>query len=438
MLFEKSKQSIGLGERVLLLYVQLAYQNNYSKSEFLELAKSSGTRVIHEILIYKDKPNAHSFIGRGKVAKIEQLVSKDNIEAVICSQTLSPSQQRNLEKSFGCRVLDRTGLILDIFALRAHSFEGKLQVELAQLNHMLTRLIKGWTHLERQKGGIGLRGPGETQLETDRRLIQKRILYLKRRLKKVDMQRSLARRLRTKNNIPIVALVGYTNAGKSTLFNQLANTHVYTDDKLFATLDTTLRKMMLPALGEIIIVDTVGFIEDLPYNLIEAFKSTLQETIKADLLLHIIDISDTRSAQKISQVENILAEMSAHHVPSILLMNKIDKLSSFKPKVHTDYKDRIHKIWLSAKTGAGTDLLHEALAQNLSGFMTKASIKLETKSANIRSEIYKTGFVDREKVNKFGEWILEISVTRQYLDKLLLHKGIHLLWEQSTTPTSQI
>ncbi len=435
MLFEKSKQSVGLGERVLLLYVQLAHQDNYSKSEFLELAKSSGTCVIHEILIYKDKPNAHFFIGRGKVAEIGKLVSKDSVEVVICSQTLSPSQQRNLEKSFGCRVLDRTGLILDIFALRAHSFEGKLQVELAQLNRMLTRLIKGWTHLERQKGGIGLRGPGETQLEVDRRLIQKRIIHLKRRLKKVDMQRSLARRLRTKNKIPIVALVGYTNAGKSTLFNRLANTNVYTDDKLFATLDTTLRKMMLPALGEIIIVDTVGFIEDLPYNLIEAFKSTLQETIKADLLLHIIDISDTSSTQKISQVESVLSEMNAHHVPSILLMNKIDRLSSSKPKVYTNYAGHMHKIWLSAKTGAGIDLLHEALSQNLSGFMTKASIKLGTKNANIRSEIYKTGFVNQEKVNKFGEWILEISVTRQYLNKLLLHKGIHLLWEQSTTLT---
>ena len=328
--------------------------------------------------------------------------------------------------------MDRTGLILDIFALRAKSFEGKLQVELAQLRHLSTRLVRGWTHLERQKGGIGLRGPGETQLETDKRLISKRIKYLSKRLEKVHKQNDLGRKSRRKKDLPMISLAGYTNAGKSTLFNQLTNSHVYADDKLFATLDSTIRRVILPAAGEAVVADTVGFIQDLPHELVAAFKSTLEETRQANVLLHVVDASDNDNGDKIEQVEDIIEQIGAQEIPSIIVMNKIDEMSNFHPRVDKDYVGNIYRVWLSAHTGEGIDLLYQALSERLSGMMTYAGIQLDVQSAYIRSEIHKVGFIQKEKMNEFGQWLLEINVTRHYLKRLLGKQGVSLLWEQKS------
>ena len=278
---------------------------------------------------------------------------KHEIDLVIFSLELSPSQERNLEKALKCQVIDRTGLILDIFALRASSFEGKLQVELAQLRHLSTRLVRGWTHLERQKGGIGLRGPGETQLETDKRLISIRIKNINKRLAKVHKQHDLGRKSRLKNELPMISLVGYTNAGKSTLFNRLTNANVYADDKLFATLDSTIRRVILPAAGEAVIADTVGFIRDLPHELVEAFKSTLEETRQANVLLHVVDASDANNRDKIEQVEGIIEQIDAQNIPSIIVMNKIDEIGDFSPRVDKDNDGNIYRVWLSAHSGEG-------------------------------------------------------------------------------------
>lgn len=432
-LFEQVQEAVGLGEKVLLCHISLNKHQD-SHAEFLELATSSGVQVIEQIFIKRHTPEAQYFIGSGKVEQIAQIVQANNIEVVLFSKPLSPSQQRNLERAFECRVMDRTGLILDIFALRAQSFEGKLQVELAQLKHMSTRLIRGWTHLERQKGGLGLRGPGETQLETDRRLIQHRINHLKTRLEKVDKQRHLARQSRIKNQVPVISLVGYTNAGKSSLFNALTQADIYTDDKLFATLDTTLRNIILPACGEAIIADTVGFIQDLPHDLVAAFKSTLDETRKADVLLHVVDVNDDNTLEKIHQVNQILTQIGADEIPTILVMNKIDLQDGTKKHSKNNLAGKIHKVWLSAQTGEGLELLQSALSQQLSGFMTVAKIRLAIHATKFRSEIYKVGFIRTEKVDELGRWILEINVTHHYLDKLLLQKGIDLLWQQPITP----
>ncbi len=326
--------------------------------------------------------------------------------------------------------MDRTGLILDIFALRASSFEGKLQVELAQLKHLSTRLVRGWTHLERQKGGIGLRGPGETQLETDKRLISLRIKNINKRLSKVHKQHDLGRKSRVKNQLPMISLAGYTNAGKSTLFNLLTQSQVYADDKLFATLDSTIRRVMLPASGEAVIADTVGFIQDLPHELIEAFKSTLEETRQANVLLHVVDASDPNNRDKIEQVEEIIEQIDAQEIPTIIVMNKIDGIDDFKPRIDKDHEGKIYRVWLSAHTGDGIELLYEALSESLSGMMTFASIKLDVQSAYIRSEIHKVGFIQKEIMNEFGQWLLEINVTSHYLERLLDKQGVSLLWKQ--------
>jgi GTP-binding protein HflX len=286
-LFDRQKDAVGQGERTILVHIELTSgsHSNGSVDEFQQLAESSGLNIVETLTIKRSFTKAQFFIGTGKVDELASLVSENEIELVIFSQQLSPSQERNLEKALKCQVMDRTGLILDIFALRASSFEGKLQVELAQLKHLSTRLVRGWTHLERQKGGIGLRGPGETQLETDKRLISLRIKNINKRLSKVHKQHDLGRKSRVKNQLPMISLAGYTNAGKSTLFNLLTKAQVYADDKLFATLDSTIRRVMLPASGEAVIADTVGFIQDLPHELIEAFKSTLEETRQANVLL---------------------------------------------------------------------------------------------------------------------------------------------------------
>lgn len=431
-LFDQQKQAVGQSERTLLIYVDF-YGNKHIQngvSEFVELAKSSGLNVIETLKVSCSSLNAKYFIGSGKVKEIAILVKDLSLDLVIFSAELSPSQERNLEKQFECQVMDRTGLILDVFSLRASSFEGKLQVELAQLRHLSTRLVRGWTHLERQKGGIGLRGPGETQLETDKRLISIRIKNIVKRLDKVHTQRSLGRKSRLKNELPMVALAGYTNAGKSTLFNCLTKAQVFTNNQLFATLDATIRRVVLPASGEAVIVDTVGFIQNLPHDLVAAFKSTLEETRQADVLLHVIDTADEYNFEKIKQVQEIIANIKADKVPNILVMNKIDCLDDFKPRADKNKNGKIYRVWISAKTGKGIDFLYQALAEQLSGMMVRAKIKIDVNSAHIRSKIYDIGYIHHEKVDDFGQWILEIKVTRHYLFKLLNLKGVTLLWEQ--------
>ena len=438
-LFDRQKDAVGQGERTILIYIELGGNGHLTDGvgEFEQLATSSGLNIVQTLTVKCHFAAAQFFIGKGKAEELSELVSDNDIDLVIFSAELSPSQERNLEKSLQCQVMDRTGLILDIFSLRARSFEGKLQVELAQLRHLSTRLVRGWTHLERQKGGIGLRGPGETQLETDRRLIGQRIKYLKKRLEKVDKQRELGRKSRTKNDLPMIALAGYTNAGKSTLFNHLTKAEVYADDKLFATLDSTIRRVILPASGEAVIADTVGFIQDLPHDLIAAFKSTLEETSQANVLLHVVDASDAHNRDKIEQVEHIIEQIEADKIPSIIVMNKIDAIEEFEPRIDTDHEGNATRVWLSAHTGEGVDLLYQALAQRLSGMMTHASIQLEVQSAYIRSEIHNVGYIHEEKMNEFGQWLLEINVTRHYLKRLLDKQGVSLLWEQKR-PQSQL
>ena len=433
-LFDRQKDSVGQGERTVLVNVELTSNRQQSNGidEFRQLALSSGLNIVQTITVKRNSTEAKFFIGKGKVEELASIVSINEVDLVIFSLQLSPTQERNLEKTLKCQVMDRTGLILDIFALRAKSFEGKLQVELAQLRHLSTRLVRGWTHLERQKGGIGLRGPGETQLETDKRLISKRIKYLGKRLEKVHKQHDLGRKSRRKKDLPMISLAGYTNAGKSTLFNQLTNSHVYADDKLFATLDSTIRRVILPAAGEAVVADTVGFIQDLPHELVAAFKSTLEETRQANVLLHVVDASDDDNGDKIEQVEDIIEQIGAQEIPSIIVMNKIDEMSDFHPRVDKDYAGNICRVWLSAHTGEGIDLLYQALSERLSGMMTCAGIQLDVQSAYIRSEIHKVGFIQKEKMNEFGQWLLEINVTRHYLKRLLGKQGVSLLWEQKS------
>ncbi len=433
-LFDRQKDSVGQGERTVLVNVELTSNRQQSNGmdEFRQLALSSGLNIVQTITVKRNSTEAKFFIGKGKVEELASIVSINEVDLVIFSLQLSPTQERNLEKTLKCQVMDRTALILDIFALRAKSFEGKLQVELAQLRHLSTRLVRGWTHLERQKGGIGLRGPGETQLETDKRLISKRIKYLGKRLEKVHKQHDLGRKSRRKKDLPMISLAGYTNAGKSTLFNQLTNSHVYADDKLFATLDSTIRRVILPAAGEAVVADTVGFIQDLPHELVAAFKSTLEETRQANVLLHVVDASDNDNGDKIEQVEDIIEQIGAQEIPSIIVMNKIDEMSDFHPRVDKDYAGNIYRVWLSAHTGEGIDLLYQALSERLSGMMTCAGIQLDVQSAYIRSEIHKVGFIQKEKMNEFGQWLLEINVTRHYLKRLLGKQGVSLLWEQKS------
>ena len=433
-LFDRQKDSVGQGERTVLVNVELTSNRQQSNGidEFRQLALSSGLNIVQTITVKRNSTEAKFFIGTGKVEELASIVNINEVDLVIFSLQLSPTQERNLEKTLKCQVMDRTGLILDIFALRAKSFEGKLQVELAQLRHLSTRLVRGWTHLERQKGGIGLRGPGETQLETDKRLISKRIKYLGKRLEKVHKQHDLGRKSRRKKDLPMISLAGYTNAGKSTLFNRLTNSHVYADDKLFATLDSTIRRVILPAAGEAVVADTVGFIQDLPHELVAAFKSTLEETRQANVLLHVVDASDDDNGDKIEQVEDIIEQIGAQEIPSIIVMNKIDEMSDFHPRVDKDYAGNIYRVWLSAHTGEGIDLLYQALSERLSGMMTCAGIQLDVQSAYIRSEIHKVGFIQKEKMNEFGQWLLEINVTRHYLKRLLGKQGVSLLWEQKS------
>ena len=333
-----------------------------SLEELSLLAKSAGAQPITTIIGRRGSPDAALFVGSGKADEIKEAAADLDLELIIFNHALSPAQQRNLERHLGVRVVDRTSLILDIFAQRAQSHEGKVQVELAQLQHLATRLIRGWTHLERQKGGIGLRGPGETQLETDRRLLGERVKALRAKLDKLTRQRVTQRRSRGRSNTFSVSLVGYTNAGKSTLFNTMTKARVYAADQLFATLDTTSRRIYLGEAGNMVLSDTVGFIRELPHQLVAAFRATLEETIHADLLLHVVDAASPVRMDQIEQVNLVLKEIGADHIPQILVWNKIDAAGQ-EPGIERNEYDKIRRVFISAQTGAGMDLLRSALSE---------------------------------------------------------------------------
>lgn len=349
-----------------------------SLEELSLLSKSAGAVPLVTITGKRSSPDAALFIGSGKADEVALAVADNQLEIVIFNHRLSPAQQRNLERRLKIRVLDRTSLILDIFAQRAQSHEGKVQVELAQLQHLATRLIRGWTHLERQKGGIGLRGPGETQLETDRRLLGDRVKALKVQLEKLSRQRETQRRSRGKSQVFSVSLVGYTNAGKSTLFNALTKAGAYAADQLFATLDTTSRRVYLGDVGNVVISDTVGFIRELPHQLVAAFRATLEETIHADLLIHVVDAASSVRMAQIEQVNLVLKEIGADHIPQILVWNKID-VSGLEPVLERDEYDKIHRIFVSSLTGAGLDLLRNAIGE----FMTENKVPVVRNSQKI-------------------------------------------------------
>jgi GTP-binding protein HflX len=334
-----------------------------SMEELGLLAQSAGAVPIMTITGKRASPDAALFVGSGKADEIAHAISDHQLDIVIFNHALSPAQQRNLERHLKTRVIDRTSLILDIFAQRAQSHEGKVQVELAQLQHLATRLVRGWTHLERQKGGIGLRGPGETQLETDRRLLGDRVKVLRAKLEKLHKQRSTQRRARGRNSTFSVSLVGYTNAGKSTLFNSLTKAQVFAANQLFATLDTTSRRIYLEEAGNVVISDTVGFIQDLPHQLVAAFSATLEETIHADLLLHVVDAASPTRMEQIEQVNKVLKEIGADEIPQILVWNKID-LAGLEPVLERDEYDKIRRVFISARTGAGLDMLRHAIAES--------------------------------------------------------------------------
>jgi GTP-binding protein HflX len=364
-------------------------------------------------------PDARLFLGSGKADELRTVVETENAELVILDHGLSPAQERNLERHLQCRVVDRTGLILDIFAQRARSFEGKLQVELAQLRHLSTRLIRGWTHLERQKGGIGLRGPGETQLESDRRLLGKRISVLNRRLGRIVGQRAQGRRARQKAELPTVSLVGYTNAGKSSLFNCLTRSDVYRADKLFATLDPTLRRLPLPEGGTVILADTVGFISHLPHELMAAFRSTLEETRNADLLLHVVDAASGRRDGCIADVQTVLAEIGADTVPQIQVFNKIDLLQDPRPRVERGGDGRLRRVWLSAESEQGVDLLRLALGEHFRGEQVLRRASLGPGDGALRSWFFEHASVLSEVVTDSGGWEITVRVSRVELERLL-------------------
>jgi len=415
----------GGGERALL--VHLEGQNPEAREdpqEFQELALSAGADIVSLATVARHQPTAKYLIGSGKVEELRDLVKAEQVDLVIFNHTLTPSQERNLERVFECRVLDRTGLILDIFAQRARTHEGKLQVELAQLEHMSTRLVRGWTHLERQKGGIGLRGPGETQLETDRRLLRVRIRQIKGRLEKVRSQREQARRGRKRADIPSVSLVGYTNAGKSTLFNALTESEVYAADQLFATLDPTLRRLELADLGPIVLADTVGFIRHLPHKLVEAFRATLEESSNSDLLLHVIDAHEPERMEQIEQVLAVLGEIGAEGLPILEVYNKLDLLEDVEPQIQRDADGKPQRVWVSARDGRGLELVGQAIAELLGDDLFVGTLCLEQRFARLRAQFFALGAVQSEAHDEEGRSLLSVRLPRVELNRLVSREGM--------------
>lgn len=405
------------GERAALVDVTVGgprTRAEHEHQEFIDLVESTDALPVAALRASRDAPDPKYFVGAGKAAEIGERAAETAAELVIFNQTLSPSQVRNLERLCRCRVIDRTELILDIFARRARSHEGKLQVELAQLGYLSTRLVRGWTHLERQKGGIGLRGPGETQLETDRRLLGERIKRIRARLEKVRSQREQGRRARKRAEVPTVAIVGYTNAGKSTLFNRLTDSGVYCEDQLFATLDPTLRHLDLPHGGRIVLADTVGFIRKLPHELVAAFHATLLETCEADLLLHVVDVNSEERDEHIRHVDGVLADLGASDIPQILVYNKVDLQAAGEAAVAREQDGSVERLWVSARSGAGMEALVEALDGFFAPSLRRGWLCLPPREGRLRARLYELGAVREERVADNGalELYIEMPVRR--------------------------
>ncbi len=412
------------GERAVAVSVGIGRApESGDTEEFQALAASSGAVVVAAMVATRSRPDPKYFVGSGKAAEIRDCADLHDASVVLVDQALSPSQERNLEELTKRRVLDRNGLILDIFAQRARSFEGKLQVELAQLTHLSTRLVRGWTHLERQKGGIGLRGPGETQLETDRRLIGKRIKTLRTRLEKLAQQRDTSRHVRREVPVPTVALVGYTNAGKSTLFNALTGAGTYVADQLFATLDPTVRQLKLPGIGEVVLADTVGFVRELPHELVAAFRSTLQEARDADLLLHVVDASDPQRGERITQVRSVLAGIGAGEVPELLVFNKIDLLEE-APRLSSGLDGLPAQAWVSAARDLGIPALRAAIAQAVRPHQLARTLHVELRAAAVRSELYRRNAVRGERQLDDGTWDIDVELEATALERLGAADGV--------------
>jgi GTPase len=381
--------------------------------EFADLARSAGASIAATLTARIDKPSPSTLIGSGKLEEVRAAADASGADLILVNHALSPGQERNLEKYLERRVIDRTGLILDIFAQRARSHEGKLQVELAQLRHMATRLVRGWTHLERQRGGsIGLRGPGETQLETDRRLLQKRVEQLQKRLEKVEVQHTQMRRARVRSELPRIAVVGYTNAGKSTLFNALTGAEAYAADQLFATLDPTVRRIALPG-GNAMLADTVGFVRNLPHELVAAFRSTLSEAREADFLLHVVDAADPLREERIAQVDEVLHAVGAGDLPQLLVFNKIDRIEG--AQVRHDAQDgvpdaaRRERVWISARDERGLDLLQGVLGQRLGLQHVQGSLRLPLSAGRLRSQLHQLQVIRGEQADEDG-WLLQVDI----------------------------
>ncbi|MCI4568845.1 ribosome rescue GTPase HflX [Lysobacter sp. CFH 32150] len=438
-MFERSRK----GENALLIQPHAGGPpDEGAVEEFADLAKSAGASVAALLTARIDRPNPATLIGSGKLEEVKAAADATGADLILVNHPLSPGQERNLEKALQRRVVDRTGLILDIFAQRARSHEGKLQVELAQLKHMATRLVRGWTHLERQRGGsIGLRGPGETQLETDRRLLQKRVEQLQKRLEKVEVQRTQMRRARVRSELPRVALVGYTNAGKSTLFNALTGADAYAADLLFATLDPTVRRIALSG-GGVVLADTVGFVRDLPHELVAAFRSTLSEAREADLLLHVIDASDPLRDERIAQVDAVLEEIGAGDIPQLLVYNKIDRVEGASPRRDVPDGELIdtmrERVWISARDRLGLDLLREALGARLGLRRIAGEVQLPPGAGRLRARLHELGAVRSERHDEHG-WILHLDLAEADAARLVAHAYGEplkpLLLEAMGTPT---
>ncbi|MBB5188983.1 MULTISPECIES: ribosome rescue GTPase HflX [Zhongshania] len=432
MLFERPNS----GERAILVHLDFHSEDEREDSnEFVQLVTSAGGDPVAFITGSRKRPDARLFVGTGKLEEIREALIANEGELVLFNHSLSPSQERNIERELQCRVLDRTGLILDIFAQRAHTHEGKLQVELAQLQHMSTRLVRGWTHLERQKGGIGLRGPGESQLETDRRLLRARITAIQARLQKVRRQREQARRARRRAEIPALSLVGYTNAGKSTLFNVLTTSSVYAADQLFATLDPTVRRITVDDVGPVILADTVGFIRHLPHKLVEAFRATLEEAVIADLLIHVVDCADPERQDNMKQVMNVLAEIGAADIPILEVYNKTDLIGS-EPRIERDDAGRPVRVWLSARDDRGLDLFYQALSELLGNEICETSITLTTAQGRLRARLFSFDAVLDEEMNDDGSQRLKIRLPEADWQRLLAAESITEASLDSSRPVS--